>query len=162
MIKSNSIKYLKADFILVIKTRFPFFEFFYQIMGLMLNIVKAERSKAYAQYKASGDLDNFAKRFDHRYLIRVLKEQGNAFLENLALHKAPTFEKSLIVNWAGFQLNLFVPERPLTRHMNVLYGIQAIVNNTSWSSFYTIFICLLLEKSIVFVHEDREMLSKYM
>lgn len=162
MIRSNTIKYLKADFIMVIKTKFPFFEFYYQVIGLLLQLVKNERSKAYIQLKTSNELESFFKRFDHRYMIRVLKEQGNSFLDNLAMHKAPTFERSLIINWSSFQINLFVPERQLTRYLECLHGIQTIITNTSWSSFYTLLICMLLEKNIVFVHDDRETISKYM
>ena len=162
MIKSNTIKYFKANFILVIKTKFPFFEFFYQVLGLLLQFVRNERAKAHMQFKTSAELESYVKRFEHRYLIRVLKEIGNAFLDNLALHKPPAFEKSLIINWAGAQINLFVPERPIARYLECLYGFQTILNGTSWSSFYTLFICILLEKNIVFVHDDRETIAKYM
>lgn len=162
MIKSNTIKYFKANFILVVKTKFPFFEFFYQILGMLLQLVRNERSKAYMQFKTTSELESYVKRFEHRYMIRVLKELGNAFLDNFALHKSPTFEKSLIVNWSGSQINLFVPERQTAHYLECLYGFQTIVANTSWSSFYTIFVCILLEKNIVFVHDDRETIAKYM
>lgn len=162
MIKPNSIKYLKADFVMVVKTKFPFFEFFYQLMGLLLQIVKIERSKSYIAYKSSGELESFAKRYDHRYLLRILNEQINPFLDNLAYHKSPSFEKSLIINWVGYQINLFVPEQQLARYLEPFYGIQTVVANTSWLNFYTLFVSLLLEKNLVFVHEDRETISKYM
>ena len=162
MIKSNSIKYFKANFILVIKTKFPFFDFFYAVLGLLLQFVRNERAKAYAQFKTTHELESYVKRFEHRYMIRVLKELGNAFLDNLALHKPPTFEKSLIVNWSGAQINLFVPERQMARYAEALYGFTTIVSGTSWSSFYTLLVCLLLEKNIVFVHDDRETVAKYM
>lgn len=131
-------------------------------MNLLLNFVKLERIKQFPKYEQKNDYEGFIKRFDHRYLVKVLQNDGNTFLDYLALHKSPTFEKTLIVNWASFQITLFIPDKGLCRYMETLYGIQTVITNSSWTNFFSIITALLNEHNLVFVHEDRQIIDKYM
>ena len=144
------------------KSKFPYFNFFYQIMSLLLNFAKLDRIKQFPKYEQKNDYKGFIKRYDHRYLIKILQNDGNTFLEYLALHKSPTFEKTLIVNWSAFQINLFTPGKDMVRYIETMYGIQTVITNSSWTNFFSIITSMLNEKNLVFVHEDRQVIDKYM
>lgn len=161
LVKSEKIQCIKADFILVLKTKFPFFDFFYKILYLILNLVKIERLKIYPIYQNSGDFKNFIKTCDSNFLVNFLKFYIQPFFKKLSNYQCPFFEKTLLINWSNFKIVLIIPQKSISKFIETSYSFDVVLQFCSWSNFYTLFSAILQEKCIIFVHQNREILSKF-
>lgn len=161
-IKSDKFSCVKANYVIVLKARFPFYEFYFQLLNLALNLVKIDRLRSYPAFEAKNDLKGFLKRFDYRYLIRNLYEEGSKIFNRLALCKCPYFEKPLIINWESFQINLTVPEKAMAKFVECKFALMTILRHLTWPNFALLFAAILLEKHVIFVHKNRDILSRFM
>ena len=144
----------------MVKTKFPFFDFYFQIMNVLLNSIKLERVRMYPKYESEGNFEGFLKKFDSRLITQIFGDSISKFLTTFAAAKCPMFEKSLTVNWGGIQFSLSVPKPALAEQFEGRFGMSMVCRHFSWSNYITVFAAVLQEKHIIFVSESRETLSK--
>ena len=155
---------LKASFVIALRSKFPFYDFHFQILSLALNLIKIERLKTYPSHEAAGveGLRKFAKRYDHRFLQQQLADEGARLFRKLGAYRCPFFEKPLLINWAGFQLHLSVPEKAQMKLLECRYGLPSVLRFADWPTFRLLLAAVLNEKHIVLVHPNREVLARFM
>ena len=161
-VKPEKFGCVKAGFVLVLKTKFPYYDFFFHLLNLALNLIKIERLKSYPAFEAKNELRAFVKRFDYKYLVRGLAEEGTRLFQRLAQCRSPYFEKPLIVSWEGFQANLTVPEKAMAKFIECKYSLLTVLRYATWPAFLALSMAVMQEKHIVFVHRNRDVLSKFM
>lgn len=150
----------RCVFVFVVKSRFPFFDFHFGLLLLLLNMIKLERLQAYPGYEANNAVDQFVSLYDAKALIAALQGKGSRFLQRLSETRVPYFERSLVVNCAGLQLSLHVPRESLAGVLEGRFGLPAVLARTSWPNLLTLLAALLTERHLVLVHPSREVLSR--
>ena len=142
------------------KTKFPFFDFFYQIMSVLLNSIKLERIQVYPDYELDNNYEGYLRKFDSRLIEQAFNGNIQGFLNTFAKAQCPLFEKSLTIFWGGIRFTMTVPKPIVAENIEAKFGISAVARHFSWSNFLSICAAVLQERRIIFVNKSRELLSK--
>ena len=161
MIKSERIKCILCDYVLVLETKFPFYDFFFRILFLVMNLFKLERLKIFPDYESTGNIKQFVRNLDSEFLLEFLEKKMKNFFFQFSNQGVPFFEKTLLINWSNFQIFLSIPRRSYCKFVEVQNSFLTILRYTSWLNFIKLYSCIMQEKSIIFVCKSREILSKY-
>lgn len=162
LIRTESFRVLKANFILLLKVRYPFYDFYYQLLLIFLNSVKVRRMREFPAFEKKNEYQDYLKKYDFRFVLRFLTEEGTILLKKLSPLRAPSFGRPMIINWEGLQASLAVPDKLQARYVECRHSIPTVIKLVSWSNFVMILASIMLEKHIVFVHPDREIVAHLM
>lgn len=147
---------------LLLRVRFPFYEFYYQLLLLLLNSVKVRRMRDFPAFERKNEYQDYLKKYDFRFVLKYLGEDGTVLLRKLSPLRCPGFGRPLIINWEGLQASLAVPEKSQAKFVECRHSIPTVVRLVSWSNFVLILGSIFLEKHVVFVHPDREAVAHLM
>lgn len=75
MIKQDNNNCVKADYVFVFRTVFPYFEFFLKIIFQILNLIKIDRIKIFPLYESKNDFKSFLLHCDSHYIPKYLKHE---------------------------------------------------------------------------------------
>ena len=120
---------------LLLKVRLPFYAFYFQLLLLVLNAVKVARTREFPAFEKQNEHLEYLKRFDARFLLRFLSNEGSSFLRRLSSKRCPSFGRAVDLQWEGFSLNFVVPTKANARFFECKHSIGAVARLVSWSNF---------------------------
>ena len=129
---------------------------------MMLNSIKVSRMKEFTTFERKNEYIEYLKKFDMNFLIRFLSEDCVQFLKTLSSKKCPDFEHPIDLKWNGFKVLYNVPSKNQAKFIECQHSIYSVVRLVSWSNFIMILTAVVLEKHVVFVHPDREVVAHLM
>lgn len=147
---------------LLLKVRFPFYEFYYQILSILLNLVKVNRMRDFPAFEHKNEQFDFLKKYDSRFLLKCFRDEGALLLAKISLMRCPSFELTTKIDFNGFQATLTVPDRSKARFLECRHSIATLLRLVSWSNFIRILTAIFCERHVVFVHPDREIVAHLM
>jgi hypothetical protein len=141
---------------------FPFYDFYFQLLGLLLNAVKVRRMRELPAFEKTNDYQGFLKAFDHRFLLKYLGENASVLFRKLSPVRCPGFGRPLLIHWDGLQVAITIPEKTQARFLECRHALSSVLQLVSWSNFVLLFVAIFTEKHLVFVHPNREVVAHLM
>ena len=98
--------------VICISTRFPYVEFFFDVLIAFLNSVKLRRIEQYGQ---TGSLQSV----DSDFFDAQLNDELQTALTKLALHQIPDFQSQYFIEFCRHNLRLTTPAEPAIERMEI-------------------------------------------
>lgn len=150
----------RQDMVLVIKSKYPLYDFFHKILKFVVKKYKLGKTVEFKKAEDEGRTGEFFQNCDYKMLLKEMRLLEPLF-EELFKQQLPYYEKMIFINWDMFQISFQMCGPFQSKFLELSHSLIDVVRLTSWKNFITIFFALLLEKSLVIFCERKELLSKF-
>ena len=147
---------------LVFRTKFPIFDFFYEAASVLLNLIKIERIKMYPIYEANKDYVKYCENFDLSFAIKTISRIGIEFLSKIIFPQPPCIGETLIINYMHFKLKLKLPMELNDIKFANSCRFSLVFKNVSWENILTMICIILLERNLLIVSSNKNIISTIM
>ena len=158
---SDSIEFCFFPKYFVIKTLYPFSQFFYTVLQQIISLAKRKRIEQFVEIMKEGKVAaNNLELIDSNGMFEMELAAVIPLFEKLdEVYLSNNFEEKIIVEIPNVSINYTLPSVKNCSFVEAEFGFTRILSQFSFEEFLFIFFCVMLEETVVFVSENMSNIS---
>ena len=149
---------IKIPFVYVLNSLYPFHHFFNRVLHSLINEIRLRKMQDYLDW-SSQTAKKKLKNFDGDFTWRNINQILPMFYLEAKDFCAPNFNERITNHLFSSSIDLIVPSKKEAIHFEGAYCLSAIIHLIPETHLIFIFISILTEKSVIFVSENRSLVS---
>lgn len=123
--------------------------------------MKLDRIKIFPLYEIRGDILGFLSNCDSNYISEFLNQEIVPLLNQISSEKCPFFGENKKIKFGALKLQINMPRFEEVDLIDTVFCFDVVLKIISWQNLIGIFKAILLEKSVVFVSNRKDLLCLF-